>query len=110
MSKIGEINFDLQEQAEELGFESVQEALDNGYHAYMGIDGNNRLIKAAKPSWDVVQKTVEDVKALAEAHADYENRKKIIVDKLEMLISDTPYKIYEDTLKEAIEFIKEKEV
>ena len=48
--------------------------------------------------------------AMAEAHADYEHRKQIIIDKLEMLISDTPYKIYEDTLKEAVEFIKEKEV
>lgn len=110
MSKIGQVNFDLQEQAEELGFESVQEALDNGYRAYMGIDGSNRLIKIAKPSWDVVQKTMDDVKALAEAHADYENRKKIIIDKLEMLINDTPYQVYEDTLREAIEFIKEKEV
>ena len=110
MSKIGQVNFDLQEQAEELGFESVQEALDNGYRAYMGIDGSNRLIKIVEPSWDVVNNAMDDIKALAEAHADYEKRKQIIIDKLEMLISDTPYKIYEDTLKEAIEFIKEKEV
>ena len=31
MSKIGNMNLELQEQAEELGFETVQEALDNGY-------------------------------------------------------------------------------
>lgn len=31
MSKIGKLNLDLQEQANKLGFSTVQEALDNGY-------------------------------------------------------------------------------
>lgn len=105
MSKIGQVNFDLQEQAEALGFESVQEALDNGYRAFMNIDGTNKLVKMVPgdtPYW------VSE--GMAKAHEDYEHRKKIIIDKLEMLISDTPYQVYKDTLREAIEFIKEKEV
>lgn len=32
MSKIGRLNLELMEQAEELGFSTTQEALDNGYH------------------------------------------------------------------------------
>lgn len=97
MSKMGQVNFGLQEQAEELGFETVQSALDCGYKAVLCKDGEMKLVQDADA-------------ALLEAHNDYENRKKIIIDKLEMLISDTPYQVYEDTLREAIDFIKEKEV
>lgn len=105
MSKLGQVNFDLQEQAEELGFESVQEALDNGYRAFMGIDGNNRLIKMEPRDY------TESVTAeLVAAHKDYERRRQIIIDKLEMLRNDTPYNVYEEVLSEAIEFIREKEV
>ena len=32
MSRMGNYNLQLQEQAEELGFSTTQEALDNGYH------------------------------------------------------------------------------
>ncbi len=96
MSKIGKVNFELQEQAEELGFESVQEALDNGCKVH--IDECGSLL------------AVDYDKAIEEAHGDYNLRKKIIIDKLEMLISDTPYKVYKDTLKEAIDFINEKEI
>lgn len=99
MSKIGQVNLDLQEQAEELGFESVQEALDNGYTAAIKRNGSYELL----PPFDPFEE-------MDEAHNDYENRKKIIIDKLEMLISDTQYQVYEDTLKEAIDFIKEKEI
>lgn len=105
MSKIGKANLDLQEQAEELGFESVQEALDNGYHAFMNRDGTNKLVKMVPgdtPYW------VSE--GMAKAHEDYEKRKKIIIDKLEMLISDTPYQVYKDTLRETINFIKEGEI
>lgn len=103
MSKIGQVNLDLQEQAEELGFESVQEALDNGYRIWINKDGSSRLDNTKT-------KPINLDEELEKIHNDYENRKKIIIDKLEMLISDTPYQVYEDTLKEAIDFIKEKEV
>lgn len=109
MSKMGQVNFDLQEQAEELGFETVQEALDNGYHAYMGVDGSTKLI-SLKPNAKAVEEVHNMVVAEMSAHEDYERRRQIIIDKLEMLRNDTPYQVYEDTLKEAIEFIKEKEV
>ena len=97
MSKIGQVNFDLQEQAEELGFESVQEALDNNYFAILEKDGKSRLVP--KDEWE-----------LQKAHEAWCAKRDTIIDKLEMLINDTPYKIDEDTLKEAIEFIKEGEV
>lgn len=110
MSKIGQVNLDLQEQAEALGFESVQEALDNGYRAFMNIDGTNRLVKVT-PDADLIRASVqESLDAMKNAHQDYENRKKIIIDKLEMLIADTQYKVYKDTLREVIDFLKEKEV
>lgn len=98
MSKIGKANLDLQEQAEELGFESVQEALDNGYKAYMGRDGNNKLVKK------------KDLEFLMEAHEYYEHHRRVIIDKLTMLMNDTPYKVYKKTLKEAIDFLNEREV
>lgn len=106
MSKIGQVNFDLQEQAEALGFESVQEALDNGYRAFMNIDGTTKLV-CMLPKKEIISAATD---GLAKAHEDYEQRKKIVIDKLEMLIADTQYKVYKDTLREVIEFIKEGEV
>lgn len=100
MSKIGQVNFDLQEQAEALGFESVQEALDNGYRAFMNIDGTNKLVKADD---DILA-------AMEEAHKGYLHRKQIIINNLEMLLADAPYKVYKDALQDAINFLKEKEV
>ena len=109
MSKIGQVNFDLQEQAEALGFESVQEALDNGYKAFINVDGTTMLVNM-KPDKKVIDRVTDRLKELNEAHEEYENRKKIIIDKLELLISDTPYQAYKDVLRETIEFIKEGEV
>ena len=97
MSKIGRANLNLQEQAEELGFETVQSALDCGYKAILDRNGEMRLVTNVDEE-------------LEKAHIHYEHRKKIIIDKLEMLINDTPYQVYKDTLKEAIDFIKEGEV
>lgn len=107
MSKIGQVNFDLQEQAEALGFESVQEALDNGYRAYMYIDGTTKLEKASE------HRPVDihaELAAMEQAHKDYLHRKQIIINNLEMLMADAPYKVYKDTLQDAINFLKEKEV
>lgn len=105
MSKMGQVNFDLQEQAEALGFESVQEALDNGYRAFMNIDGNNRLIKMEPRDY------TEAVTAeLVAAHQQYEADKRRILNNLEMLLNDTPYTVYRKVLSEAIEFFKQKEI
>lgn len=97
MSRIGRVNLDLQEQAEELGFETVQSALDCGYKAVFCKDGEMKLVQDADA-------------ALLEAHEKWEAKKKEIIDKLEMLIQDTEYQVYKDTLKEVADFIKEGEV
>lgn len=107
MSKIGQVNLDLQEQAEALGFESVQEALDNGYRAFIKSDGTTKLEDATK--YHPIDIHAE-LAAIEQAHKDYEQRRQIIIDKLEMLQNDTPYNAYKEVLSEAIEFVKEKEV
>ena len=56
---------------------------------------------------------IDDLKVangLEDAHQDYEHRKQIIVDRLTMLKNDTPYQAYKDTLDEAIDFLREKEI
>ena len=57
---------------------------------------------------------IDDLKpvdaAMADAHADYEHRKQVTIDKLTMLKNDTPYQVYKDTLQEAIDFLREKEI
>ena len=102
MSKIGQVNLDLQEQAEALGFESVQEARDNGYSIWIDKDGV-RLDNTKTHPIDLTEE-------LNKIHKEHEHRKQVIIDKLEMLMNDTPHKVYEDTLKEAIKFIKEGEI
>lgn len=97
MSKIGQVNFDLQEQAEALGFESVQEALDNGYFAILEKGGEAHLIP--KDEWE-----------LKKAHEAWLAKRAVILDKLEMLINDTQYKVYKDTLEEVVAFIKGGEI
>lgn len=97
MSKIGRENFGLQEQAEELGFESVQEALDNDYFAILEKDGKSRLIP--KMEWE-----------MKKAHEEWLAKKKIVVDKLIMLMHDTQYQAYKDVIKETIDFIEGGEV
>lgn len=97
MSKIGRVALDLTEQAQELGFETVQEAIDNGYTAYYYRDGGAALITQLD-------------KELLKAHDAWVAKKNEIIDKLEMLINDTPYQVYKDTLRETIEFIQEGEV
>lgn len=44
------------------------------------------------------------------AHVAYEVRKETIINKLEMLIQDTKYEVYKNTLRDVIDFIKEGEV
>lgn len=100
MSKIGQVNLGLQEQAEELGFESVQSALDCGFKAVLCKDGEMKLVQDADA-------------ALAEmmsAHQEYEAERQRVINDLEMLINDTPYMVYRKVLTNAVEFIKRKEV
>lgn len=97
MSKMGQVNMDLQEQANELGFSTVQEAIDNGYEAVYYDAGDVRLVPKADAE-------------LQKAHEEWLIRKETIINKLEMLRDDTPYQAYKDTLREAINFINEGEV
>lgn len=47
---------------------------------------------------------------LEEAHEDYEARRKIIIERLEDIIKHNDVNIYDLWLRQAIEFIKEKEI
>lgn len=91
MSKMSNINLTLQEQAEELGFSTVQEAIDNGY--------------------DVVY-TVEKSKLISpqdQAHEAWLEEKTHALEGLEDLRKKIPYNWTEtiDVLDRAIKFIKE---
>lgn len=44
MSKIGALNLELQEQANELGYSTTQEALDNGLKVQYNADGSAVLV------------------------------------------------------------------
>lgn len=45
MSRMGNYNLQLQEQAEELGFSTVQEAIDNGYHVVEDLVAGTATLK-----------------------------------------------------------------
>lgn len=100
MSKIGGINLDLQEQANELGFGTVQEALDNGCACIFNTDGEFKLVKK-------IDKELED------AHRAWLSKRDTIIAKLEMVANagaDAPKDVIRQVAKEAIEFIREGEV
>lgn len=97
MSEIGKINLDLQEQANELGYSTVQEAIDAGY-----------VVLYIKP--DIVKLVPKEEYELHEAHKAWLHEKETVINKLEMLIQDTESQIYKEVLREAIDFIKEGEV
>lgn len=86
MSKMSQLHMELSEQAYELGFEDLGEAEQAGY----GVD------------WEK-HKLIPPEEA---AHKAWTHERDVIVNKLEMLINDTPYEVYKDTLRETVEFIK----
>lgn len=93
MSKMSQIQMELSEQASELGFESIEQAEAKGY--------------TVKYSGDEAFLVPDINKAYEEKHKMWLKERNIIIDKLEMLMNDTQYKVYKDTLSEAIKFIKE---
>lgn len=97
MSKIGKVNFGLQEQAEELGFESVQEALDNHFVAMYCPDGQVKLVSEVEYE-------------LQKAHDAYVAKKTRLIDQLEMLMQAIDNKAGVGLLEEVIDFLKEKEI
>lgn len=89
MSKISQLHVELTEQASELGFESIYEAEQHGYE----VDWENaKLIKA------------EDEQE--QAHLAWLKERDILCHELEMLVSDTPYQVYKETLTKAVNFLR----
>lgn len=61
MSKISNIAIELEEQANRLGFESLQQALDAGCEVEYGSDGNSELVEplvAAHRAWEAEKEEV----------------------------------------------------
>lgn len=100
MSKIGGINLDLQEQANELGFSTVQEALDNGYTCIFNMDGEFKLVKK-------LDKELED------AHKAWLAERETVLNELRMVMgagADTPKDAMRKAAQDTIEFIEKGEV
>lgn len=87
----------LQESAEELGFGTIQQALDAGYHEVQDLVNNTFKLEK-----------VEDLtnRAYREAHEDWEKEKKIVLGGLQNLIVHSAYDY--DTVIRAYNFIKER--
>lgn len=89
MSKIGQLNIELEEQATELGYRSLFEALHDKKNPQEIVDG----------------KLVPKRDYQAEAHQEWLFKKEEILNKIDMLIQDTNFKVYKDVLKEVSQFI-----
>lgn len=98
MSKIGGVNLDLQEQANELGFSTVQEALDNGYTCIFNMNGEFRLVSNTD-------------KAHEDAHKAWLAERDAVLGELEMLMdAESSGIVTRKVVKDAIDFIKRGEV
>ena len=90
MSETSRLYLELQEQANALGFESVEEATDSGYEIV-----GDQLVKSVETE-------------MLEAHADWEMKKKEVVKGLKEC-RDGVYHYYksdQQVLQEAIDFIE----
>lgn len=103
MSKIGAYNLQLQEQANELGFETVQEALDAGY---VICEMQMRCVPAAcKPT------LVKSAELEEQAHNDWlAERDQVIEELTEVGAFLTAHNEKPERVDHAIEFIKRGEV
>lgn len=81
MGKMSELAIELDEQAGELGFCGLEDALDHGWRV------NYELAKLEPP---VVQPSLDEMKALEKAHEEWLKEKAQILEKLEWL-EDTLY-------------------
>lgn len=106
MSKIGRVNLDLADQANELGFSTVSEALDNGYRIEWLSDGEVELRKSRKSP---AQKTFDEEQE--EAHEAWLKEKEEVIKGLVDCykhLHGFPPEVYDKILR-AIEFIKKGE-
>lgn len=97
MSNIGKVNLDLQEQANELGFSTVQEAVDNGYVIVYGEDDEARLMK--NEDWQHLQ-----------AHNEWLIERETILNELRMLADVHLPNAVRNVIGETIKFIEKGEV
>lgn len=90
MSKIGNVAMELDEQAAELGFESLQQALDAGCEVEYGSGGNSELVEP-----------------LVAAHRAWEAEKKKVLEGLDYLLRGYPYSIEDaEKIADAIKFVE----
>lgn len=110
MSKIGNLNLELQEQANELGYDTVQEALDNGYEVIqrtMGAPRDLDEVDREPEAWYELQKKDE----LKEAHEAWLKEREEVLEGLDIVVhSDAVPFEHKEIVKDAIEFIKRGEV
>lgn len=100
MSKTGKVNLDLQEQANELGFSTVQEALDNGYTCIFSMDGEFRLVDKTERAYE-------------QAHKAWLAERETVLSELRMIMgagADTPKDAMRKAAQDAIEFIERGEI
>lgn len=97
MSNIGKVNLDLQEQANELGYSTVQEALDNGYVVVYHDDGEVDFMK--EEDWQHQQ-----------AHNEWLMERDTILNKIRMLRGEHLPNAVREVLGEVLEFIEKGEV
>lgn len=104
MSKIGDYNLKLQEQAEELGFSTTQDAIDAGYvEGYDLINNKARLIKPLDFS-----KALEEQE---KAHEAWLEEKQQVLNDLDIVAhSDSVPFEHKEIVKQAIEFIRKGEM
>ena len=97
MSNIGKVNLDLQEQANELGFSTVQEAIDNGYVVTYNEDDEVKLMK--NEDWQHLQ-----------AHNAWLTERETILNELRMLADAHLPSAVRNVIGETIKFIEKGEV
>ena len=99
MSKMSQLHAELEEQANELGFENLHEALANGYE----VDYEERKL---------VNPYVLDLdKEQEKAHETWVKEKEKVLEDLDYLLRGYPYPIEDaEKVANAIDFIKKGEV
>lgn len=103
MSKMSNLHLELTEQANEMGFMSIEDAEQHGWRV------NYEKAKLEPP---VVQPTLEKLAELEKAHLEWEADKRLNIrylSDLQKFLSDNEYFEWATVVENAIEFIKDGE-
>lgn len=103
MSKMSQFHAELSARASELGFETLQQALDNGYH----------INYCNKDTVELVRRRDHGGEEQEKAHKDYLRRKEEVLEELQDMrdgIAEGGYKVYAKIIDKAMQLIKEGEV